>query len=112
VIYQNRIVASHRLLHYPMVIPSPLSIGGTGLAGSAIHVKIVDSRVAPKDVERERLAHVDTNGAVVEDTRFRLVFPGFPRLSTVMPACLPGLPCDPVTRPPQNNLMEWESPYA
>jgi len=110
VIYQNRIVASHRLQHYPVVVASPLSVGNSGLEGSVIHVKMVGSRVAPKDVERERLAHTDTNGAVVEEMRISM--PGFPSLSSVLPTCLPGLPCDPVVAPPSNNLMEWGSPYA
>jgi hypothetical protein len=108
VIYQNHIVASHRLLHYPVVVSSPLSIGNTGLEGSAIHVKMVGSRVSPQDVERERLAHVDTNGVVVEEQTFSMKGPSLIDL----PTCLPGLPCDPVTHPPDNNLMEWESPYA
>jgi hypothetical protein len=108
VIYDNRIVASQRLEYYPVNISSPLSIGSTGLAGSVIHVLINGTRLTPTEVERERVSHVDTNGTVLEADAIDISFPGL----KLFAQCPPGLPCDPVTRPPNNNLVEWSTPYA
>jgi hypothetical protein len=108
VIYDNRIVASQRLEYYPVNISSPLAIGSTGLAGSVIHVLINGTRLSPTEVERERVAHVDTNGTVLEADAIDISFPGL----KLFAQCPPGLPCDPVTRPPNNNLFEWSTPYA
>lgn len=108
VIYNNQIVASQILEFYPVVISSPLSVGNTGLNGSVIHVMINGSRLTPSAVERERVAHVDTNGTVLEGDTIAISFPGL----NLFAQCPPGLPCDPVTRPPNSNLMRWKTPYA
>lgn len=108
VIYQNRIVASHRLEHYPVVISSPLSVGNKGLAGSVIHVLINGKRLSPNEVERQRIAFVDTNGMVVEDHPINMSLPAI----QLFGECPSGFPCDPVTKPPKNNTIEWSSPYA
>jgi len=108
IIYDNRIVASHRLEHYPVVITSPLSVGSPGLNGSVIHVIINGKRLSPNEVESERVSHVDTNNMILEANPINLSLPKFEWLA----ACPPGLPCDPVTKPPKNNLVEWNSPYA
>ena len=108
VIYNNEIVASQTLEFYPVVISSPLSIGNTGLNGSVIHVIINGKRLSPTEVESERLAHVDTNGTVLEADSIDISFPGIKLLAQ----CPPGLPCDPVTKPPNNNLLQWKTPYA
>jgi hypothetical protein len=26
--------------------------------------------------------------------------------------CPPGLPCDPITKPPTDNMYSWSTPYA
>jgi hypothetical protein len=108
VIYQSRIVASHRLEHYPVVISSPLSVGNKGLAGSVIHVLINGKRLSPNEVERQRIAYVDTNGMVVEDHPINMSLPAI----QLFGECPSGFPCDPVTKPPKNNTVEWSSPYA
>jgi hypothetical protein len=108
VIYNNRIVASHILANYPSVISSPLSIGNTGLDGSVIHIIINNTRLSLQDVERERLSHIDTNDNVLEDNIFSFNFPGI----NLFAECPPGLPCDPITNPPSNNLLQWSTPYA
>lgn len=108
VIYDNRIVASHRLEHYPVVITSPLSVGSPGLDGSVIHVIINGKRLSPSEVESERVVHVDTNNMILEANPINLSLPKIEWLA----ACPSGLPCDPVTKPPKNNLVEWNSPYA
>lgn len=114
VIYDQRLVASHRLEHYPVVIASPLSMGNKGIEGVAIHMKVNARRLSPEEVERERKTHVDTNGRVVESTwnpLTHLEVPSlpFPLLSAQCPA---GLPCETVTAPPKKSLYEWKTPYA
>ena len=108
VIYDNRIVVSQRLQNYPVVISSPLSVGNKGLDGSVIHVMVNSSRLTPTDVERERVSRVDTNGMVLEANSLDISFPGL----KLFAQCPPGFPCEPITRPPQNNLLQWSTPYA
>lgn len=114
VIYDNRIVASQRLEHYPVVIASSLSVGNEGLEGTVIHLTTNSRRLSPSEVDRERSAHVDTNGMVVDvkwNPMHQLEAPKFPVLS-ITAKCPSGLPCDPVTSPPKKSLYEWKSPYA
>ncbi len=108
VIYDNRIVASHRLEYYPSVIPSPLSVGDKSLLGSVIHVLINSKRMSPYDVERLRLSYIDTNGKILEDNTMDISFPTI----NIFAVCPPGLPCDPITKPPPNNMYQWSTPYA
>lgn len=108
VVYDNRIVASHRLEYYPVIISSPLTVGATGLAGKVIHIMVNGSRLNPYDVERERIAHVDTNNMVLEANQIDTSLPGL----KLFARCPPGLPCDPITQPPRNNLVQWSTPYA
>jgi hypothetical protein len=108
VIYDNKIVASQRLEYYPVVISSPLSVGNKSLDGSVIHVIINGTRLTPGAVERERLAHVDTNNTVLEGDSIDISFPGL----KLFAQCPSGLPCDPITKPPSNNLVQWKTPYA
>ena len=111
VIYDNQIVASKRMDAYPAVVSSPVSIGNKGLDGSAIHFMINGERLNPTDVEHERLAHIDTNRTVIEDNSLTMSFPAIPNIN-IFSQCPPGLPCDPVTKPPNNQVFEWSSPYA
>jgi hypothetical protein len=108
IIYDNKIVASQRLDNYPAVISSPLSVGNKGLDGSVIHVIVNDKRLSPRDVERERVTHVDTNNTVLEDNLIPMSLPGL----KLFAQCPSGLPCDPITQPPNNNLLQWKTPYA
>lgn len=108
VIYDNQIVASQRLANYPVVIPSPLSIGDPNIDGSVVHVIINSKRLTPYAVERERVSHIDTNGVVLKDNKLSISFPAI----NLLAECPPGLPCDAVTRPPPSNLKMWSSPYA
>jgi len=108
VIYDNKIVASERLQNYPVVISSPLSVGNKGIAGNVIHVLVSPSRMTPNDVERIRLNYVDTNGMVLEDNKIDISFPNI----SLFAQCPPGLPCDPITRPPKGGYLEWNTPYA
>jgi hypothetical protein len=108
IIYNNKIVASHTLKNYPTVISSPLSIGHPGLDGSAVHIIVNNKHLPLQNIERERLSHIDTNDNVLEDNIFSFNFPGI----NLFAECPPGLPCDPITKPPSNNLLQWSTPYA
>ena len=108
VMYDNQIVASQRLENYPVIISSSLSVGNTGLSGYVSHVLVHGVRLTPDQVERERLAYVNTNNTVVEADSVASSFPS----AKLFAQCPPGLPCDPITKPPSNNLLQWRSPYA
>ena len=108
VIYDNQIVASHRLKNYPVVISSPLSVGNKGLAGFVIYVTVNGTRQTPSEVEKERVSKIDTANTVIETPSFDITLP---KLS-LFNKCPPGLPCNPVTSPPSNNLFQWKSRYA
>ena len=108
VIYDNKIVSSQRLENYPVVIGSPLSVGNKGLSGSVIHIIISGRRFTPTEVERERLKYVDTANMVIESNLFDVSFPNL----RLFGQCPPGLPCDPITKPPPSNLLQWITPYA
>lgn len=108
VIYDNQIVASQRLESYPVIISSSLSVGNTGLSGYVSHVLVNGTRLTPNQVERERLTYVNTNNTVVDADPVASSFPSV----KLFAQCPSGLPCDPITKPPSNNLLEWRSPYA
>lgn len=108
IIYDNKIVASHRLDNYPVIISSPVSIGNNALDGNVINVIVNNKRLNPIDVERERLKHVDTNNTVLQDSSFIKNLPGL----KLFGQCPSGLPCDTITKPPNNNLLQWKTPYA
>lgn len=108
VIYDNKIVVSHRLEYYPVIISSPLTVGAPGLDGKVIHVIINGTRLNPYDIEHERVAHIDTNNMVLEANQIATSLPGL----KLFARCPPGLPCDPITQPPSNNLIQWSTPYA
>jgi len=107
IIYDQQIVTSHRLINFPEVIISPLTVGNSNLSGKFIHIKVNTKRLTPNEIEKERLVHVDTNNMVVDVDTIQSLFPSI----SVFGQCLPGLPCDPITKP-NNNLLEWDTPYA
>jgi hypothetical protein len=114
IIYDSKIVASQRLESYPAVVSSPMSIGNKGLDGSAIHVIINGTRSTPSDVERTRLSLVDTNNTVPEENPMIASLPSMiiPNFSLLLPQCPSGFPCNPATKPPPNQLYQWNTPYA
>jgi hypothetical protein len=106
--YDNKIVASQRLQNYPAIVSSPLMVGSKAFMGSVIHVMAQGKRLSPSDVSRIRDMYVDTNGTVLEGNTFNLSLPTIAFLGK----CPSGLPCNPVTKPPGNNLFSWSTPYA
>jgi len=108
VIYDNRIVASKRLEHYPVIISSPLSVGNTKLMGKVNHVIINSTRLTPDAVERHRKIYVNTNNDLLEDNSIIMSLPTI----KLVAECPSGLPCNNITSPPKNKMLEWSTPYA
>jgi hypothetical protein len=107
IIYDQQIVTSYRLEKFPEVITSPLTVGNSNVSGKFIHIKVNTKRLTPNEIEKERLVHVDTNNMVIDVDTIQSLFPSI----SVFGQCLPGLPCEPITKP-NNNLLEWNTPYA
>jgi hypothetical protein len=108
IMYNDKIVASQRLQNYPVVISSPLTVGNKGLNGSVIHVIVCSRRYSPVEVEKERVKYINTNNMILENNLFDITLPTV----SLFGKCLPGLPCDPVMKPPRDNLFQWKTPYA
>jgi hypothetical protein len=108
IIYDDKIVASKRIENYPVVVSSPLSSGTKGLSGLITHVYIDNKRLSPNSIERKRLEHIDTNNNIVENNT---LYSSFPNVS-LFGQCLPGLPCDIITTPPDISSMKWNTPFA
>jgi hypothetical protein len=118
VLYNDKIVASHRLDAFPdMSIQNQFQVGAASpsgtqspsrFLGNAIHLIAVPYRMNPKDLAVLRAQYVDTTGAPPTP----LPFPFPMNLPTLQSLCIPGLPCTPVEKPPPNRLQAWSSPYA
>jgi len=108
VLYNNKIVASHRLDKYPTAQQNPLQMGGPAFLGNAIHVNILNRRMTPPELATLRATITDTTGAPPTPLPFPFPF----SLPSFQNFCLPGLPCNPVTTPPPNKLKQWDSMYS
>jgi hypothetical protein len=110
VMYDDQIVASHRLEYYPKNVAQPLIVGNKKLLGNAIHVLVAPYRLTPTEVSKQRGKLADMNGKPVgSDTGFGL--PPIPYIG-IHSICLPGFPCDPVSSPPSDTLKAWYTPYS
>jgi hypothetical protein len=109
VMYDDKIVASHRIDVYPMAISNPLVIGDKALLGQAIHMFTKSSRATPNQISALRASYSDMTGQ--PPVKFPLPFLPIP-FGTVQTACIPGMPCNPVSAPPSNALKAWSSRYA
>ena len=117
VLYNDRIVGSHRLNAFPNVgVQNQFQVGSdprtptapARFLGQAIHLFAINSRMSPADLAVLRAKFVDTTGAPPDPLPFP--FPlTMPSLQTL---CIPGVPCSPVNKPPPNHLQAWSSPYA
>lgn len=110
VIYNNDIVASHRIENYPFTMPSPLVVGNTNIVGNTVHVIVYPERLNSIHVNQIYKSLVDTNGSPKQSIK-EILFPGnislpslssFPNLSGVFN----------VPQTPSNNLQAWSTPYA
>jgi hypothetical protein len=109
VMYDDKIVASHRIDVYPMAVPNPLVIGDKALLGQAIHMFTKSSRATPNQISALRASYSDMTGQ--PPVKFPLPFLPIP-FGNVQTACIPGIPCNPVSAPPSNALKAWSSRYA
>jgi hypothetical protein len=108
VIYDNKIVASHRLKNYPISVSGALSIGNKGLKGSIVHVMVNNTRLTPNTIEGTRTKFIDTNNMVLEANDIDISFPLF----KLFARCPPGFPCDTSITTPSSAIYKWKSPYA
>jgi hypothetical protein len=107
VMYDNQIVASHRLEHYPSSVMAPISVGGPNFIGSVVHVLVANSRLLPQEVAVLRGTYTDTTGCAPPSSPFPYTF-SLPNFSSF---CIPGFPCEPTTTPPDNTMKTWSSIY-
>jgi len=116
VLYNDQVVASHRLTYYPNTgVQNQVQVGQSPLTktaprrflGSAKHLFAFNYRMPPGELAALRAKYVDTTGAppipLPFPSPFNLTFPSF---------CIPGLPCNPVNQPPPNSLQAWSTPYS
>jgi hypothetical protein len=107
VMYDNQIVASHRLEYYPASVTSPISVGGPNFIGSVVHVLVANTRLLPQEVAVLRAAYTDTTGCAPPPSPFPYTF----SLPDFRSFCIPGFPCNPATTPPANAMKTWSSLY-
>lgn len=107
VLYDNQIVASHRLAQYPTAIVSPLQVGGPTFVGQVIHATHAPYRLSPDEVAVLRATYTDATGAPTPPSPFPYTF----NIPNFLTFCIPGVPCNPIMKPPTNNRMSWTTPY-
>lgn len=114
VMYDGEIVASHRLQYYPLISSRTLTAGSPQLNGTAVNITVSPSRLSPYDVDTIYSKLADTNGEPHEGKSISLPIPTLPNFTALFSSikCLPGLPCDNITQPPQNKQFAWSTPYA
>ena len=108
VMYDDKIVGSHRMDYYPVPIANYLTIGGSNFMGSAIHIFAEGYRLTPNQISRQRAIYADMTGR--PPIKFPLPFLPIP-FGYLETQCIPGLPCKAVSAPPTNRLKEWKSIY-
>ncbi len=111
VMYNNQIVASHRLQYYPRVMFSPVVIGSPMIVGSAIHIKMYNRRLNPTEVAEELNSLTDTNGTPNALRSIELPIPSF-NISALKTACPPGSDCGTAYTAPKDRMKAWSTPYA
>lgn len=111
VLYNDRIVASKRLAYYPSIVQNPLTLGDKTFLGKGIHVLVAPYRLTPLEVSKQRAKLSDTNGEPPAVTTSKFGLPPIP-FTGITAKCIPGLPCNPVTKPPKNHLKAWSTPYS
>lgn len=107
VMYDNQIVASHRIEQYPSAPMNPISVGGPAFIGKAVHVLVAKTRLTPQEIAVQRALYTDTTGCSPPPSPFPYTF----SLPNFMSFCIPGFPCDPAMTPPANNMKTWSSLY-
>jgi hypothetical protein len=106
VMYDDKIVGSHRLANYPMIVANPLVLGNASILGSGVHILAAGERYTPSKMISERNSLAFNDGAP-QDTKSVFTLPSF-----TTPTCVPGIPCDTISTPPANRMKAWSTPYA
>lgn len=106
IMYDDKIVGSHRLANYPMIIANPLILGNTSILGAGVHILAAGERFTPAKIISEKNSLALTDGAPA-DTKSLFTLPTF-----TTPTCVPGIPCDTISTPPANRMKAWSTPYA
>jgi len=109
VMYDDKIVASQRIDTYPMAIQNPLVVGSPALLGQVIHVFTRNTRATPTQISALRATYSDVLGQ--PPVKFPIPFLPIP-FGNLQTACVPGIPCNPVSAPPTNALKAWSSRYS
>ena len=113
VMYDDKIVISHRLQFYPLIPSNSMKLGNSGLIGRAVHFLVADARLTPAAVIGEYKKLADTNGAPIVNRSL----PFFGKLENIsipkISVSVPGLDIAPVVdNPPPNTMKAWRTPYA
>lgn len=117
VLYNDSIVASHRLSGYPVTsVKNKIRVGADPASptaparflGNAVHLFALNYRMTPAELAILRSKYVDTTGGPPAP----LPFPFPIDILSLQTFCIPGLPCKPINKPPPNQLQAWSSPYA
>jgi hypothetical protein len=100
IVYNEKIVASHRLKYLPVVRISPLRAGQDGLQGTIGNIRVSSRRVTIQELVTEYKRTSDTRGKPYLDETIGI--------SSMCPS---GQPCPSTSESPQNTLQFWSSPY-
>ena len=102
IMYNNRIVGSKYLEHYPKIETQAITVGGGGIRGTAAYINGASKRYTYEEVTDEWKSRADTRGEPYLADEF--TFPTF--------GCPKGLFC--FTALPKSTSMKkyWSSPYA
>lgn len=102
IVYNNTIIASHRLKYIPVVQKSALKVGADGISGIAGNFRVAARRLTIQEIQYEHTKTSDTRGKPYLGT---LVIPKGQGICTG-PHCPAA-----TTTTPQNTLQFWTSPY-
>ena len=100
VMYNDKIVASHRLQYIPVVTINSLTAGQEGLRGILGNVRVAARRLSSQEVVLEYQRTSDTRGK-----------PMLKKVLNITSICPPGQTCPATTQTPESTLQFWSSPY-
>jgi hypothetical protein len=113
VMYDDKIVTSHRLQYYPLTPSNSLKLGNERLLGKAVHLLVADQRLTPELVIQEYKRLSDTSGAPEAERSL----PFFGKINDIsipnLSVSVPGLDIAPIVgNPPPNAMKAWKTLYA
>lgn len=113
VMYDEKIVVSHRLQYYPLTPSNSLKLGDEKLLGKAVHLLVAAQRLTPESVIQEYRRLTDTSGAPEAERKL----PFFGKIKDIsipnLSVSVPGLDIAPIVgNPPPNAMKAWKTLYA